>query len=86
MFILLFLKLYTSIIPSHEEGLDDVGCNADLYAFKQGAFQGCSNHDRSQQALVTDPHCFQQRSLDYVLAAQLGFRFHRTLLIYLSIS
>ena len=28
--------------PSHEEDLDDVVCNADLYAFKQGAFQGCS--------------------------------------------
>ena len=27
--------------PSHEEDLDDVGCNADLYAFKQGAFQVC---------------------------------------------
>ena len=34
--------------PSHEEDLDDVGCNADLYAFKQGVFQGCScsNHER----------------------------------------
>ena len=48
--------------PSHEEDLDDVGCNADLYAFKQGAFQGCSNHDRSQQQ--NDPHCFQSLSLD----------------------
>ena len=67
--------------PSHEEDLDDVGCNADLYAFKQGEFQGCSNHDRSQQALVTDPHCFQPLSLDLVLAAQLGCRFHWTLLI-----
>ena len=33
--------------PSHEEDLDDVGCNADLYfifiyAFKQDAFQGCT--------------------------------------------
>ena len=37
--------------PPHEEDLDDVGCNADLevYAFKQGAFQGCSSHERSQQ-------------------------------------
>ena len=48
--------------PPHEEDLDDVGCNADLYACKQGAFQGCSNHGRSQQA--TDPHCFQPLSLD----------------------
>ena len=47
---------------SHEEDLDDVGCNADLYAFKQDAFQGCSNHERSQQ--VTDPYCFQPLSLD----------------------
>ena len=50
--------------PSHEEDFDDVGCNADLYASssRQGAFQGCSNHERSQQA--TDPHCFQPLSLD----------------------
>ena len=48
--------------PSHEEDLDDVGCNADLYAFKKGAFQGCSNHERSQQ--VSDPYCFQPLSLD----------------------
>ena len=47
---------------SHEEDLDDVGCNADLYAFNQDAFQGCSNHERSQQ--VTDPYCFQPLSLD----------------------
>ena len=26
--------------PSHEEDLNDVGCNADLYASRQGAFQG----------------------------------------------
>ena len=48
-------------ITSHEDDLDDVGCNADLYAYKctikQDAFQGCSNHERSQQ--VTDPYCFQ---------------------------
>ena len=37
--------------PSHEEDYDDVGCNADLDAFKQGAFQGCSSHERSQQAV-----------------------------------
>ena len=48
--------------PPHKEGLDDVGCNADSYAFKQGAFQGCSNHERSQQK--TDPYCFQPLSLD----------------------
>ena len=28
--------------PSHEEDLDDVACNSDLHAFKQGVFQGCS--------------------------------------------
>ena len=37
----------------HEEDFDDVGCNADLYASRQDAFQGCSNYERSQQA--TDP-------------------------------
>ena len=26
--------------PSHEEDFDDVGCNADLYASRQDAFQG----------------------------------------------
>ena len=60
--------------PSHEEDFDDVGCNADLYASRQGAFQGSSNHERSQH--LTDPHCFQPLSLDYVLAAQLGCRFY----------
>ena len=40
---------------SHEEDFDDVGCNTDLYASRQGAFQGCSNYERSQQA--TDPQC-----------------------------
>ena len=25
--------------PSHEEDFDDVGCNADLYASRQDAFQ-----------------------------------------------
>ena len=29
---------------SHEEDLDDVGCNADLYA-RQDAFQGRSNNN-----------------------------------------
>ena len=28
--------------PSHEEDFDDVGCNADLYAARQDAFQGSS--------------------------------------------
>ena len=59
---ILMTETVTVNSPSHEENLDDVGCNADLYAFKQGAFQGCSNHERSQQ--VTDPHCFQPLSLD----------------------
>ena len=62
--------------PSHEEDLDDVGCNADLYTFKQGAFQGCSSHERSQQ--VTDPYCFQPLSLNKVSATQLGCHFHGT--------
>jgi len=48
--------------PSHEEDFDDLGCNADLYASRQGAFQSSSNYERSQQA--TDPHCFQPLSLD----------------------
>ena len=48
--------------PSHEEGFDDVGCNADLYASRQDAFQGSSNHERSQQQ--NDPHCFQSLSLE----------------------
>ena len=51
-----------SLSHSHEEDFDDVGCNADLYASRQGAFQGCSNHERSQQA--TDTHCFQPLCLD----------------------
>ena len=48
--------------PSHEEDFDDVGCNTDLYACRQGTFQGCSNYERLQQA--TGPHCFQPLSLD----------------------
>ena len=50
--------------PSHEEDLDDVGCNADLYASRQDAFQGSSrcSDERSQQQ--SDPHCFQSLSLD----------------------
>ena len=52
--------------PSHEEDFDDVllGCNADLYASRQDAFQGSSrgSDERSQQH--SDPHCFQSLSLD----------------------
>ena len=48
--------------PSHEEDFDYAGCNADLYASRKGAFQDCSNYERSQQA--TDPHRFQPLSLD----------------------
>ena len=49
---------------SHEEDFDDVGCNADLYASRQDAFQGSSrgSDERSQQQ--SDPHCFQSLSLD----------------------
>ena len=52
------------IIISHEEDFDDVGCNADLYASRQDAFQGSSrgSDERSQQQ--SDPHCFQSLSLD----------------------
>ena len=32
-----------AISPSHEEDFDDVGCDADLYASRQGAFQGCTS-------------------------------------------
>ena len=51
--------------PSHEEDFDDVGCNADLYASRQDAFQGSSrgSDERSQQP-QSDPHCFQSLSLD----------------------
>ena len=52
--------------PSHEEDFDDVGCNTDLYAARQDAFQGSSrsrsSYERSQQQ--NDPHCFQSLSLD----------------------
>ena len=48
--------------PSHEEDFDYAGCNADLYASRKGAFQDCSNYERSQQA--TDPHRFQPLSLN----------------------
>ena len=59
---ILMTEAVTVNSPTHEEDLDDVGCNADLYALKQGAFQGCSNDEQSQQ--VTDPYCFQPLSLD----------------------
>ena len=53
--------------PSHEDDFDDVGCNTDLYASRQDAFQGSSrsgsgSYERSQQQ--NDPHCFQSLSLD----------------------
>ena len=44
---ILMTEAVTVNSPSHEEDFDEVGCNADLYAFKQGAFQGCSSHERS---------------------------------------
>ena len=55
---------FTINSPSHEEDFDDVGCNADLYASRQDAFQGLSrgSDERSQQ--LSDPHCFQSLSLD----------------------
>ena len=28
---------------THEEGLDDLGCIADLYAFDDEVFEGCSS-------------------------------------------
>ena len=61
--VLMIFEAVTVNSPSHEEDLDDAGCNADLYAFKQGAFQNCSNQEQSQQA--TDPYYwFQPLSLD----------------------
>ena len=70
--------------PSHEEDFDDVGCNADLYASRQDAFQGSSrcSDERSQQQ--SDPHCFQSLSLDYVLEAQWGDCIHGVILILIS--
>ena len=58
---ILMTEAVTVNSPSHEEDFDDVGCNADLYASRQGAFQGSSSHERSQQQ---DPHCFQPLSVD----------------------
>ena len=45
---ILMTEAVTVNSPSHDEeddkDLDDhVGCNADLYAFKQGAFQCCTS-------------------------------------------
>ena len=56
--------IYIKLCTSHEEDFDDVGCNADLYASRQDAFQGSSrcSDERSQQQ--SDPHCFQSLSLD----------------------
>ena len=52
--------------PSHEEDLDDVGCNADLYAStsRQDAFQGSSRRSDERSQQQNDPHCFQSLSLD----------------------
>ena len=51
--------------PSHEEDFDDVGCNADLYASRQDAFQGsCRGSDERSQQQQNDPHCFQSLILD----------------------
>ena len=50
--------------PSHEEDLDDVGCNADLYASRQDAFQGSSRGSDERLQQQSDPHCFQSLSLD----------------------
>ena len=63
----LMTKAVTVNSPSHEEDFDDLGCNADLYACRQDAFQGSSRggDERSQQQ-KNDPHCFcfQSLSLD----------------------
>ena len=37
---ILMTEAVTVNSPSHEEDFDDVGCNADLYASRQDAFQG----------------------------------------------
>ena len=50
---------------THEEDLDDLGCNADLYAFNQDAFEGrISSRKCLQQEQETDPNYFQSLSLD----------------------
>ena len=60
-------KAATVSSSTHEEDLDVLGCNADLYLYAstQDAFQGSnrSGYERSQQQ--NDPHCFQSLSLDY---------------------
>ena len=35
--------------PSQEDDCEDVGCNAELHASRQDAFQGFSSYERSQQ-------------------------------------
>ena len=50
--------------PSHEEDLDDVGCNADLYASRQDAFQGSSRGSDERLQQQNDPHCFHSLSRD----------------------
>ena len=50
--------------PSHEEDFYDVGCNADLYASRQDAFQGSSRGSDERAQQQSDPHCFQSLSLD----------------------
>ena len=50
--------------PSHEEDFDDVGCNADLCASRQDAFQGSSRGSDERLQRHSDPRCFQSLSLD----------------------
>ena len=47
--------------PSHEENLDDVGCNADLNKARFKVVVIMSDYNKQQ---ATDPHCFQPLSLD----------------------
>ena len=54
---------------THEEDLDDLGCDADLYlyAFIDEMFEDCSSsHEclQQEQEQETDPYCFQSHSLD----------------------
>ena len=56
------IELLQYFLRPSEEDFDDVGCIYTLLASRQGAFQGSSNHERSQQ--LTDPHCFRPLSLD----------------------
>ena len=48
--------------PSQEDDFEDVGCNTELHASRQDAFQGFSSYERSQQQ--NEPHCYQSLSLD----------------------